>query len=191
MEVQNNVAGSVHAPIILARNTLWGNEANGAMQPAALCAEVLINEAYNVQESSNLVATAAATACVSNPEYALSAYYVDGTDTSSNNFAFGHNNQNTWVWDGPGFSYDTNNVTGQDPILANPNVPGTPACGGSGSVPGCMASVINNFTPTNSAALTSGYQKAGSTPVSDPLFPQWLCNANLPTGLTPMACAAL
>ena len=191
IEVQNNVAGSAHAPIFLAQNTVWGNEGNTAMLPSLLCAEVLLNEAYNVQESMNLVATRAQTACVSNPEYALSAYIVDATDKSSNNFAFGYNNQNTWVWSGPGFSYDATNVTGQDPKFTNPYIPGAPACGGSGSVPGCMASVINNFTPSNPAALSSGYQKAGSTPVNDPLFPQWVCNANLPTGLTPMACPAL
>lgn len=191
IEVQNNVAGSAHAPIFLTQNTVWGNEGNSAMPSSLLCAEVLLNEAYNVQETMNLVATKGPTACVSNPEYAISAYMVDGTDKSSSNFAFGYNNHNTWVWDGPGFSYDSSNITGQDPKFANPYVPGAPACGGAGNVPGCMASVINNFTPTNSAALSSGYQKAGSTPVSDPLFPQWLCNAHLPTGLTPMACPAL
>lgn len=189
IEVQNNVAGSVHAPIILANNTVWGNEASTYMQPAALCAEVLLNSAYNVQETSNLVATKAQKACIGNAEYALSAYEVDGTDTNSTNFAFGYNNQNTWVWDGPNFSYNSNNITGQDPVFTNPTVPGAPACGGSGNVAACMASVINNFTPTNSAAISSGYRRASSTPVNDPLFPQWVCNANLPAGLMTLGCA--
>lgn len=44
------------------------------------------------------------------------------------------------------------------------------------------------FTPTNAAAKTYGYQVPISAQVYDPLFPLWLCNVNLPTGLVTMGC---
>jgi hypothetical protein len=53
-----------------------------------------------------------------------------------------------------------------------------------------MASVIADFTPTNAAAKAYGYQTPSLTSVADPLFPQWLCNANLPPGLVDSPCAA-
>jgi len=191
IEIQNNVAGSVHAPIFVSNNTVWGNEGNSAMQPnTVFCSEVFLNSAYNVQETSNLVATKAQTACVNNPEYALAGYDIDGTVSVANNFVFGYNNQNKSFGKAPNFTFNPNNIVGQDPKFSNAYVPGAPACGGASNVPDCMASVINNFTPANTAAISTGYQRADSTPVSDPLFPQWVCSANLPTGLTPMGCKA-
>jgi hypothetical protein len=35
-----------------------------------------------------------------------------------------------------------------------------------------------------------GYQIPSSTAISDPMFPQWLCNANIPTGLVTLGCSA-
>jgi hypothetical protein len=189
IEIQNNVAGSVHAPVFVSHNTVWGNEGNSAMQPnTVFCSEVFLNSAYNVQETSNLIAAKAQTACANNPAYALAGYDIDGTVSVANNFAFGYSNQNTSFGKAPNFTFNSNNIVGQDPKFSNANVPGAPACGGASNVPDCMAFAINNFTPTNNAALSSGYQRADSTPVADPLFPQWVCSANLPTGLTPMDC---
>jgi hypothetical protein len=51
-----------------------------------------------------------------------------------------------------------------------------------------MATVIANFTPTNEAASGYGYQIPGAAQIYDPLFPQWLCNVNLPAGLVTMGC---
>jgi hypothetical protein len=51
-----------------------------------------------------------------------------------------------------------------------------------------MAPVVAGFTPKSASALGLGYQKASSTPVKDPLFPHWLCTANLPPGLITMGC---
>jgi hypothetical protein len=53
-----------------------------------------------------------------------------------------------------------------------------------------MAAVIANFTPTNTAATAYGYEMPGSTSVYDSLFPQWLCNVNLPSGLVTMGCSS-
>jgi hypothetical protein len=53
-----------------------------------------------------------------------------------------------------------------------------------------MAPVIANFTPTTPAATGFGYQPSSNAPADDPLFPQWLCNVNLPSGLVTMACSS-
>jgi hypothetical protein len=55
-------------------------------------------------------------------------------------------------------------------------------------VPACMASVIANFTPTNSAVVGYGYQIPSPNQDYDLLFPQWLCNVSLPSGLVTMGC---
>ena len=62
IEIQNNIAGSQHAPILILQNTVWGNEQQGNQQYNHLCAEVLINSGYNIQEAYNVVATASANA---------------------------------------------------------------------------------------------------------------------------------
>lgn len=188
IETQNNVAGPAHAHVIIANNTLWGNQANINQQYNHLCAELLLNSAYNVEERNNLVATKAQTACAGNPEYGFSAYTVDGTDFVHDNFAYASPNQASWVYNGPNYQFASSNVTGVDPYLGNPYVPGAPACGGTQNVPSCMATVIANFTPNNSSAASYGYHLPSGAPVSDPLFPQWLCNVNLPVGLVTPGC---
>jgi hypothetical protein len=55
-------------------------------------------------------------------------------------------------------------------------------------VQACVASIVAGLTPTNVAAAGYGYQVPGPAPAYDPLFPQWLCNVNLPTGLVTMGC---
>jgi hypothetical protein len=188
IEVQNNVAGTVHAPVIMANNTSWGNEADLNQQYNNLCAELLLNSAYNVVERNNLAATRAETACVGNPEYAFSAYTVDGSVSVLDNFAFAYPDQASFVYNGPNYQFSPTNVVGVNPSFENAYVPGAPACGGTENVPACMANVIVNFTPTNTAAASYGYQIPRTEVVSDPLFPQWLCNVNLPPGLAAMGC---
>ena len=39
-----------------------------------------------------------------------------------------------------------------------------------------------------SAAAAYGYQAPSLVQTFDPLFPQWLCNVNLPAGLVTMGC---
>ena len=188
LEVQNNIAGSAHALIYLRHNTLWGNENDSAQQKNYLCAESLLNSAYNVRELYNLAATEAPNACANNPNYALSAYTVNSTVWVYNNFAYASNNQNTWVWNGPGFSYASNNTLGQSPYFKNAVQPGAPSCGGKSSVANCMAGVVSNFTATNSSASGTGYQVPSSTSSYDALFPQWVCNVNVPAGLITKGC---
>jgi hypothetical protein len=88
----------------------------------------------------------------------------------------------------PGFTYGPGNLFGVNPVFANPTTPGAPACGSYADAPACMAMVIADFTPTNSAAVGYGFQMPVSEKVYDTLFPQWLCNVNLPAGLVTMGC---
>lgn len=188
IEIQNNKAGSGHANIYISNNTVWGNEQDSAMQPAALCSEILLNSAYNVQERWNLAATKSQKACVNNNTFALSAYDINGSDWVYANLAFAYNSQYTFSWAGPGFGYDKSNVLGVNPSMANPYVPGPPACGGASNATECMQWVVNNVKPTNGAVQWAGYQQPNYSPSNAPLFPWWVCNANIPAGLITKPC---
>jgi hypothetical protein len=187
IEIQNNVRGSVHSPIYIAYNTSWGNEIDNNQQQNNLCAEVLLNSAYSVNESYNLVETSSPTQCAGNRIYALSAYNVNGTVSASNNFAFGYNGQNTFEWAAGTFVYNSNNVLGQNASFQNAYTPGAPSCGGTGDVANCMGWLTSNFSPTNTAAASLGHQLPGNTS-TDALYPQWLCGVTLPTGLLRTGC---
>ncbi len=189
IEVQNNIAGGQHAPIYVRRNTSWGNELDTAQQNNNLCAEVLVNSGYNVQVEYNLVSTQGAKACAGNSNglFALSAYNVNGSVWVYNNFAYGHSGQNTWVWDGGSFVYDGNNTLNQDPSFKGPYVPSAPACNGTGTTTNCMNNVVQAFKAQNTAANGAGYQPPTSFHY-DPMFPQWVCNVNLPSGLITRGC---
>ena len=188
-EVQNNVAGAQHAAIYARNNTIWGNNLD-PIEIDKLCSEVLILTAYGTQVYSNIVAANSTSGCGGYPLYNFWAYQADMTDSVYNNFANGLNNQTVFSLDSGSFQYDPSNTYGQSPAFANAVAPSIPNCGGTASVPACMATVIANFTPTNNTAVGYGYQIPGNTQTSDPLFPQWLCNVNLPGGLATMGCRA-
>lgn len=184
--VQNNSAGSQHAPIYVRHNTSWGNNV-GTWTSTALCSEILINVGAAVQETGNLAATNRATGCGG---YTVTAYNVfDGasTDSVQSNVAYSASGANTTTWGSGSFTFGSN-MTGQNPNFPSAAVPGAPSCSGAANAPACMASVIANFTPANSSVAAYGYQKPSTTPVTDSLFPQWLCNANLPAGLVTSGC---
>jgi hypothetical protein len=186
IEVFNNAVGSSHAPIYITQNTIWG-DLTDPNQNWLGCGEIAVNNAYGTQVTGNLVSTRSAVGCGSNPIYALSVAKGSSTDQISGNFAFGYNGYNTFVYDSGSFSFGTNTL-GTNPAFNSASVPAAPTCSGASSVPNCMASVIANFTPTASGASSYGYQIPSATPASDPLFPQWLCNTNLPQGLVNLAC---
>lgn len=187
IEVQNNVRGSYHAPIYLTYNTSWGNEAKYNQQTNHLCAEVLLNSVYNTQEHHNLIATKSAYECAGNPMYALSVYNVNGTVWIYSNNAFGYNGQNAFKWAYGSFTYDSNNVLGVDPYLDNAYVPSAPSCGGTGTVANCMGWLTTNFLPTVTSAKSYGHQWPGNYSY-DSLFPQWVCNVNIPNDLIKRGC---
>jgi hypothetical protein len=186
IEVFNNAAGSSHAPIYLTHNTSWGNltDPNQNWQG---CGEIALNNAYNTQVTDNLVSTRSAYGCGGNPIYALTINNGNSSDSFNGNFAFGYSGYNSFAYDSGSFAFGANTL-GVNPQFANPTIPGAPSCGGTSNVSSCMAATIADFAPTASTAQGFGYQAPPASPASDSLFPQWLCNANLPQGLVNLAC---
>jgi hypothetical protein len=152
------------------------------------CAEIAGVANSNTQVYYNLVSTSQANGCGSHPIYAFSEQNGDGTNTFYNNWGYAQNGQPTLVYESGSFAFGPNN-TFQNPEFANPpsSNPGPPNCSSFASVPACMATIIADFQPT-AGASAYGRQPVESGSVSDPLFPQWLCNVNLPKGLVTMGC---
>ena len=188
INVYNNSSGASHAAIYLTQNTSWGNLTD-PNQSWLGCGEVALNVTKDTQISGNLISTKSATGCGGHPIYAIAVSNVDGSDTAVDNFAYGYNGYNHFSWDSGSFAWASNNQFGTNPNFTNPVTPGAPHCGGTANVPSCMSSVIADFSPKAAAALSFGYQKPTSTSIHDPLFPRWLCTANLPAGLVTMGCS--
>ena len=188
IEVMNNSAGSSHAPIYVTHNSSWGNLAD-PNQSWYGCGEIALYQTKKTQVSGNLTSTRSATGCGGHPIYALSVSTIDGSDTVVNNVAYGYNGNNDFSYSTGGFNWGANQF-GTNPSFTNPVVPGAPQCGGSANVPSCMASVIADFAPKpGSSTQGFGYQRPTSTSIQDPLFPRWLCTANVPSGLITMGCS--
>lgn len=187
LEVNDSYLGAYHATIYLDHNTSWGNLTD-PNQGWLGCSEISVVMASNTHIDGNLVSTDSATGCQGHPIYALAVSGGDGTDSADNNFAYGYNGNNDFVYASGSFGFASDNTLGTYPQFANPHIPGPPSCSGTGNVPSCMASVISDFTPNAPAAQSYGYQRPSSGSVTDPLFPKWLCTANLPSGLITMGC---
>lgn len=177
-----NATGSPNAKMYLLHNTTYGNETGGVN--GGICAEISLQSSLSTEVYLNLSGTAASTGC-SGPSalYVLGTVSADSTDVLYSNYGYSAAGNN--------ISASGATVTGNtfsNPSFPNPVNPGAPSCGTYSSVPACMATVIANFKPTAMAALAYGYQVPSTTSVFDPLFPQWLCNVNLPTGLVSPGC---
>lgn len=189
IQVFNNSAGSSHATIYVYNNTSWGNELDTHQNSGGSCAEIRIVTALNVQVYQNIAMTTLTTGCGGYPLYDYFVAAGSSTDTAYANVGYGATSNYGGIQSSGSFAYATSNLFGMNPNFANPSTPGAPSCGSATSVPNCMATVIANFTPTTAAAKAYGYQVPSATPNSDPLFPQWLCNVNLPSGLVTTGCA--
>jgi hypothetical protein len=187
IEVLNNSAGSSHAAIYITQNTTWGNLTD-PNQNGTGCGEFALDSASDTRVYGNLISTRSATGCGVNPIYALSVQFGNSTDSIDENFAFGYSGNNTYLANSGGFAYGSKNLLGTNPGFANPVVPGAPNCQTASNVTNCMAPVIADFAPTAASAKGFGYQAPSSTSTPDPLFPQWLCSANLPSGLITLGC---
>ena len=189
----NNPRGAnPSAPIYIRQNTAYSNW-NSSHETSTYCPNILIY-GRSTQALNNLSVNGPAPIPCSNRTAAYAfAYYVDSSgDTTPlnifvhSNYGYANGGSNTGSYPS-GFIFGSNNIFA-NPSLSNPVDPGAPSCGSYASVAACMATVIANFTPTNAAATEYGYQIPSRTPVYDPLFPQWLCNVNLPPGLVTMGC---
>ena len=190
VDLNQNGTGS-HAPIYFMHNTSAYN-CQGPSQ-ADYCAEIVLGTTVNANASNNLVVapTRYAFGGSSVAHYGSAVMYASGsTNHIANEFAYSAFGYGVGSVGSTGFSAGTGNITSTDPQLANPSAPGTPSCGGYATTAACMAPVIANFTPNNSAASSYGYQLPSSTPVSNPYYPQWLCGvSDLPSGLVTPGCA--
>lgn len=142
---------------------------------------------YSTQISYNLSVTSEAKACYSTaPLYVMAAMAPNSTTQFFQNYGYSAAGYNT-LGSGPGFAFGPNN-TFANPQLTNPSDPGAPHCSGAANTVACMSTTIANFKATSPAAAGYGYQSPSNIAVYDPLFPQWLCNTNLPPGLVTMGC---
>ena len=186
IQVWKNMTGSPNAKIYFRHNTTYGN-LTGRINSVRSCAEIYVGNSYSTQVFFNLSVTSGPTACYNkSPLYVFSATNANSTDRIYSNYGYSAAGHNTLI-SGTPFSFGPGNIF-NDPGFADPIDPGPPSCGRSTSVPNCMAKVIENFTPSVTAAKSYGYQIPNSNQIYDPLFPKWLCNANLPSGLVTMGC---
>jgi hypothetical protein len=195
--IDNGGGGNSSAPVYFRHNTMYGNwtDSNQNVQtcgqfllegyPALPANSIDLTQAYlNLAEPSGSIEPA----CGSNPAYAYYVYNVNSTNKIYANLAYSSAGNNTESSSSSGFSYGPDNVVGTNPGFVNPVDPGAPSCGAASSVPNCMATLISHFTPTTTSIAGYGYQIPLTTQNYDPLFPQWLCNTNLPAGLVSMGC---
>ena len=189
IEVEKNNAGTIgNAHIFIMNNTLYGDRRDNAQIYCLGNSELDLLNANDVRVTGNLIYTGFPTNCEGNVWYAMTVALGNGSDSIMNNFASGIGGNNTFTYASAGFTYGSGNVLGINPNFANPVDPGAPSCSSYPSVPACMATVIANFTPTLGAAQSYGYQKPVTNNVEDSFFPQWLCTADVPSGLVVMGC---
>jgi hypothetical protein len=189
--IDNNSGAPVSANIYLRYNTAWGDAYDPKQTGICACTtgEIVGINFDTTDMYHNLAVTDSQYGSGGHPIYDYWATVPAVTDQIDANWGYSAYGTYAGEYDpGDVFNYGQNNVFGANPQLANPSIPGPPSCGSYSSVPGCMAQVIANFTPLNASAMNYGYQVPTSTPVYDPLFPQWLCNVNLPNGLVTMGC---
>jgi hypothetical protein len=189
-QVFNNSSGSSHAHIYVYNNTSWGNELDTHQNTGGSCGEVRVLTALNIQVYGNIAQATAATGCGGYPLYAYFVAAGNTTDSVYSSVGYSPAGNYGGIQSSGSFAFATSNLFGMNPSFASPATPGAPSCGSATNVPNCMATVIANFTPTAASAKAYGYQVPSTTPNSDPLFPQWLCNVNLPSGLVTLGCAS-
>jgi hypothetical protein len=181
---------STLAPIFIVNNTAYGDNRGTGMN-SQWCGEITSQQSTNVAEFNNIARTNLATGCGSFPNYAYYLAGPDGTNQVYSNMGYSAAGYNNTTFGGIGFSFGVGNIFGIDPsfVSAPSSAPGPPNCSGASSVINCMAPIIADFVAKAPQAAGMGYQPVSNTPNSDPFFPQWLCNVNLPVGLVTMGCA--
>lgn len=182
---------ATQATVYIRQNTLYGNMRD---QHLGNCGEYVdsspdsITGTIHVQ--NNIAATNAATCHSGSATYW--AYGVGNSQSTlhfDSGVAYSAAGNNCGPAYGPAFAGCPGGLTtGTNPAFVNSALPGAPSCGSASSVPDCMSTMIANFTPTAGGMSAYGYQVPGP-PRVDTLFPAWLCNVNLPTGLVTMGCA--
>jgi hypothetical protein len=198
-------SGNSNAHIYIVNNTSAFNFINTNQNPAT-CGMIEVVGYPTTSPSNmdkftevyrNLAVSEYATSqgCNNQNQYAYSFGNVDGTSAFYNNIGYNPGGNNVALLGTTSGFVQLNNTYGVNPVFANPgtnnSLPPAPSCGSFANVIACMATMVANFTPTNTTVLQSGYgyQPPSTAVIYDPLFPQFLCNnPNMPTGLVTMGC---
>jgi len=136
----------------------------------------------------NILATTGPTGCGSHDMYGFYIYQGDGTSHLYQNWMYSAAAQNYGILSSPGFAQGPSNTAGTSPNFVNPVDPSAPSCSGKTNTVDCMSTVIANYAPQASGAQVYGRQTVSTDTTYDPLFPSWLCNVSLPSGLITTHC---
>jgi hypothetical protein len=192
IRLEYNIAGTGpnHSTIIARHNTLWNNDDGVYQIGNSPCGEFNIYKTVKTSLLLNIAATdqSGCYGATWNTAYAYFAYDLDGTSSFAQNVGWSATGGISDILTSPGFTIPSGSILVANPNFANPVTPPAPSCSTSSSVPGCMATVLANFTPKNTLVTGYGYQTPSLVQTYDTLFPQWLCSANLPAGLVSMGC---
>ncbi len=183
----NSNVGSSSAPVYFKFNTAYGNNKATNRLYCVANGDIGIEAAYTTTAQNNIAQTDTTNGCAGVAKWAFEYSNSNNSVTVNSNWLYSAAGNTEFASNNGTGTYGSN-TTGTSAAFANPVDPGPPSCSGKTNVPNCMATVISDFTPTNAAAAGFGYQPPSSTPANDPLFPQWLCTASVPTGLVTMGC---
>jgi hypothetical protein len=183
------VDNTTKAPVYIVNNTSYGNNGDQKLD-SYWCGEIALQESSHIHVSDNIAMTKSTTGCGPNLDYAFYVAGGDNTDVVGPDFGFGVGGQNQSINYNFGFYYGSNNIFGVNPEFVNApsSNPGPPSCSGYTSVASCMAPIVAHFVAKASSASGMGFKALGGTSTTDPLFPSWVCNVNLPSGLIPNHC---
>jgi hypothetical protein len=189
------VGGSTGAHVYVDHNTSYSNVTDPNQSSDFDVGEIsfsgvsTVTPIVNMEASYNLAVMPPTTPPgASTSVYGLSMVYGSSSSTVDYNWAYGPSGHSSIIYSSGSFAYGSHNTFGSDPVLTNPVAPGAPNCSGTANVPACMATLIANFKPTASGSASYGYQTPSNTSVVDALYPQWLCNVSLPSGLVTLGC---
>jgi hypothetical protein len=205
--IEEGGSGNSNSHIYVHNNTSYGNFIN-TNQNASDCGQIEIvgypftgsgSQNKYTEVYGNIAANEYATSegCNNQPMYAYQFGNVDATSVLYNSMGWSPGGNNVGLLGTTTGFTQLNNTYGINPNFPSPftnnDLPPAPSCSGTTSVINCMATLIAGYTPTNPAVVSTGYgyQPPSSVSVYDPLFPQWLCNVNLPPGLVTMGCLQL
>jgi hypothetical protein len=190
VEYNNAGAGPSHAHIFVRHNTMWNNSTGSYQYGNPTCGELVLYKTLTTKAYLN-IASINSPGCygdTANPAYAYSVETVDNTTSIDQNMGLSAPGFLSRAIGSPKFLFGLNSLSGPSGVFANPKTPAAPNCGTSTSVPNCMATMIADFMPKTKAAVGYGYQVPNSSNSYDPLFPEWLCHVDLPSGLVANGC---
>jgi hypothetical protein len=183
--VFNNAAGTAHAKVFVVGNTIWGN--NTDPNQDGPCGDLLLYAVKNTSIYNNAIVATGTGGCGTQLAYAIYGGQLDDSDQVYQNAGFSPAGKNAVVFDSPAFTLGAS-MSAVNPGFVSPQAPGYPSCSEAVNAVACMSQVIGNFAISNSAVNAMGYHLPSTKPVSNPLYPAWLCTVQMPNGLDNASC---